>query len=433
MSKRLSVIFALLCASAAFGQAVYPLLQPHQFFVDGNGAACAGCSLYTYVAGTTTPQPTYTDSTGAHANTNPVILDVTGSASIWVTPAVAYKYVLKDTLGTIVWTADNVTSSLCAVGGNVIPEGNGTGGCAASPLSSNSDNSLLTSTASIKTGLSTLLLPGASIQAALDAGQTGILLTPGGVYTGPNSIPNGTTIACSGWMLCQLNYTAPLTIGVPGGVTNYFEASMLGVVFDFGGAANGLTLNDVLYSHYQVTVQNTTGVGFLVLGTCSTPGDPSTCANNPWPSSSNAFNEYDYIKCSGTMAQCMVLNGNDNSTCTSGQQTGGAVFYNNFGDIISDHYIGTYGLEMTSGVDSNHFKSVVLRSAASAKISGYSGTGGTLTLTGPHNFYIGDPVIFTAGGADPLFPLNGLTFTVLPYRILRNPVPNLHRSSHGVG
>ena len=53
-----------------------------QFF-DANGHPLAGGKLYSYAAGTTTPLVTYTDQAGTSANTNPVILDARGEASVW--------------------------------------------------------------------------------------------------------------------------------------------------------------------------------------------------------------------------------------------------------------------------------------------------------------------------------------------------------------
>lgn len=118
MWKKLAllILISLPCVS----QNVYaPMLLPHQFFVDVNtgGTPCAGCSLYSYAAGTTTPLATYTDSTGVTPQTNPVILDASGSAGIWVAP-VPYRFVLEDPLGATLWTADNVIG-----GGEGLPSG----------------------------------------------------------------------------------------------------------------------------------------------------------------------------------------------------------------------------------------------------------------------------------------------------------------------
>lgn len=90
------------------------LLAPFPKFlaVDSAGASLPGALLYTYAAGTTTPQATYTDSTGAIPNQNPVICDASGAADVWLTAGVAYKFILQDQYGTIQWTVDNITGGL---------------------------------------------------------------------------------------------------------------------------------------------------------------------------------------------------------------------------------------------------------------------------------------------------------------------------------
>jgi hypothetical protein len=57
-----------------------------QFF-DNNGNPLVGGKLYTYAAGTTTPQVTYTSATGVTPNSNPIILNGGGRvpAEIWLT------------------------------------------------------------------------------------------------------------------------------------------------------------------------------------------------------------------------------------------------------------------------------------------------------------------------------------------------------------
>ena len=84
-----------------------------QFF-DNNGNPLIGGKLYTYAAGTTTPQATYTTSTGNVAHTNPIIFDaagrVSGSSEIWLTAEVVYKFVLKTQNDVILGTWDNVST-----------------------------------------------------------------------------------------------------------------------------------------------------------------------------------------------------------------------------------------------------------------------------------------------------------------------------------
>lgn len=86
---------------------------------DANGTPLAGGLLYTYQAGTTTPQVTFTDSTGGTPNTNPVVLDSTGSASIWLGSA-AYKFVLYDSSSNVQWSSDNIQSPNITFGASSI-------------------------------------------------------------------------------------------------------------------------------------------------------------------------------------------------------------------------------------------------------------------------------------------------------------------------
>lgn len=80
---------------------------PKLQFIDANGNPLVGGKLYTYAAGTTTPLATYTDSTGNVANTNPIILDTLGEASVWMGSA-SYKLKLTTSTDVDVWTVDNV-------------------------------------------------------------------------------------------------------------------------------------------------------------------------------------------------------------------------------------------------------------------------------------------------------------------------------------
>jgi len=99
-------------------------------FIDAAGIPLAGGLLYTYQAGTTIPQSTYTDSTGAVANTNPIVLDSRGEANIWLGSA-TYKFRLADSTDTEIWTVDNVSAPTAALSpvlsGNVTIDSNTAG------------------------------------------------------------------------------------------------------------------------------------------------------------------------------------------------------------------------------------------------------------------------------------------------------------------
>jgi hypothetical protein len=82
-----------------------------QFFTN-TGAVLTGGKLYTYLAGTTTPATTYTNSGGGTAWTNPIVLDaagrISGSGEVWLTDGVSYKFVLKDSTDVLIATYDNI-------------------------------------------------------------------------------------------------------------------------------------------------------------------------------------------------------------------------------------------------------------------------------------------------------------------------------------
>lgn len=77
-----------------------------QQFCDANGQPLAGGSVYFYEVGTTTPKTTYQDSSSTVANSNPVILDAAGRATIWGSGS--YRQVVYDVNDVMIW--DGVTS-----------------------------------------------------------------------------------------------------------------------------------------------------------------------------------------------------------------------------------------------------------------------------------------------------------------------------------
>jgi len=80
-----------------------------QFF-DNNGVPLAGGLLYTYAAGTTTPQATYTSNLGSIANSNPIVLDASGRVSneIWLISGSTYKFVLQTAAAVQIGSYDNI-------------------------------------------------------------------------------------------------------------------------------------------------------------------------------------------------------------------------------------------------------------------------------------------------------------------------------------
>lgn len=146
-------------------------------FTTTAGAPLIGGKLYTYAAGTTTPLASYTDSTGATANTNPVILNTRGEAAIWLDPA-SYKFVLNDENDSLIWTADNLG------GLNISPAFTGV---PTAPTATGGTNT---------TQIATTAFVQLSATAAIPVG--GIILWSGSVATIP-----------AGWLLCNGAYGTP--------------------------------------------------------------------------------------------------------------------------------------------------------------------------------------------------------------------------------
>jgi len=91
-------------------------LGPKPQFVDSAGNPAVGNKLFFYVAGSTsTKQNTYTDSTGASADANPIVLNALGEPTnqIWWTQGQSYKIVYAPSTDTDpptspIWTIDNL-------------------------------------------------------------------------------------------------------------------------------------------------------------------------------------------------------------------------------------------------------------------------------------------------------------------------------------
>jgi hypothetical protein len=82
-----------------------------QFF-DNNGIILSGGKIFTYAAGTTTPQASYTSASGTTPHANPIILDSAGrvpGGEIWLTDGLVYKFVIETSTNVLIGTYDNIT------------------------------------------------------------------------------------------------------------------------------------------------------------------------------------------------------------------------------------------------------------------------------------------------------------------------------------
>lgn len=132
MSGRKSSIFLAVLAVILFG-AVPALSQtgtlapvPQQVFLDNSGNPLASGKVYTYLAGTSTPATTYTDSGLGVAHPNPIILNSAGrpaGGAIYLSQSVNYKFVVKTSADVTLYTQDNIASTLSS---SVASSDNGT-------------------------------------------------------------------------------------------------------------------------------------------------------------------------------------------------------------------------------------------------------------------------------------------------------------------
>lgn len=77
---------------------------------DASGNPLVGGQIETYVAGTSTPLATYTTQSGTTQQANPIILNARGEPAnpIWLGAGQLYKFILKDSGGTLIRTIDNI-------------------------------------------------------------------------------------------------------------------------------------------------------------------------------------------------------------------------------------------------------------------------------------------------------------------------------------
>lgn len=177
-----------------------------QFF-DSNGVPLAGGRLYTYAAGSTTPETTYTSSTGATANANPIELDsagrVSGTTEVWLTITTAYKFVLKTDADVQLWSADDI-SGIAGVGNPLPVSSGGTGRATATAYA-------VVCGGTTATG---------ALQSVASVGTTGQVLTSNGVgalpsmqssfLTGMIMLWYGTVATIpTGWYLCNGSNSTP--------------------------------------------------------------------------------------------------------------------------------------------------------------------------------------------------------------------------------
>ncbi len=84
------------------------LLLPRAQRVNLDGRPVSGAKLYTYVTGTSTPKPVFTDPALTTAHTNPVNADASGTFPSMYPEGGLYRLVLTDAADVVIYTDDDV-------------------------------------------------------------------------------------------------------------------------------------------------------------------------------------------------------------------------------------------------------------------------------------------------------------------------------------
>jgi hypothetical protein len=120
---RLIVIIAAFALSVQAQTPAQAFANPDSTFFNANGIPLALGTVSTYVAGTSTPIATCIDSQCSAMNTNPIVLNSAGRASIFLAAGQGYKLVVADSNSVIQYTVDNITQ---ANTNNTLPLSGGT-------------------------------------------------------------------------------------------------------------------------------------------------------------------------------------------------------------------------------------------------------------------------------------------------------------------
>lgn len=109
MKRILAGLLLALSALASFEASAGSLyIEKWKQLETSSGTPCAGCKLYFYTTGTTTPKDTFSDEALATANANPITLNSAGrvAAAVWISGR--YRVVFKTAAGVTISDDDPV-------------------------------------------------------------------------------------------------------------------------------------------------------------------------------------------------------------------------------------------------------------------------------------------------------------------------------------
>jgi microcystin-dependent protein len=249
---------ALCLTSSTFAATLLPLGR--QVFQNANGAPLAGGTVTFYVPGTTNQKDTFQDPAASILNSNPILLDSAGGATIYGTGS--YRQVVKDRNGNLIWDrlTSDTSSSTSSWGGT--STGTANAQQVAAPNFTSQD--------------------GQSISFIAGFGNTGPLtVNPSGA--GPIGVVNDTPAGSASFSGGEIaaGSVVQLVYSATGGVFHTAVAPAgvpVGTLTAFAGNAAPV---GYLLSQGQEVSRTTYARLFAAIGTAFGPGDGSTTFNLP--------------------------------------------------------------------------------------------------------------------------------------------------------
>jgi hypothetical protein len=264
-----------------------PLAGAGQQFFDNNGVILSGGKLYSYVAGTTTPQATYTSASGSTPHTNPIILNSAGrvaTGEIWLTAGENYKFSLFTSTDVLIATWDNITgingTGITSNASTVVYDPAGTGAVATTVQAKLRESVSVKDFGAVGDGVTDDTV---AIQAAIDSSSVGMqVFLPAGTYKITDTIylrRTGVHIVGAG-----LNATYVQFVNAAGGTAftgdtdkelslltyNYCELRdfTIGSVAAATDASICVDITSFSYSHFNlsVTTKRTNGICYYGQG-----------------------------------------------------------------------------------------------------------------------------------------------------------------------
>lgn len=271
-----------------------------QFFNPGTGAFLSGGLLYSYAPASTTPTATYAtiaDATNnTNPNTNPVVLDSTGSAAVVLKGGT--KLVLTDSLGNQVWAVDNLntqTANIYDTSGNLLLEFNPAASAVNYLEIANSATGspvvISTNGSDTNVGLNINALGSGTVTINSPLAVTNNITTTGSITSTGNVVTGNSTLATTGITSPSAtisgNSTIGGTLGITGtlgvtgattlttlactGLANFTAAGVTG--YTAGSAAPTGAVGEVLITTWNTTASLSTGVAFNMHSIALTAGD----------------------------------------------------------------------------------------------------------------------------------------------------------------